>query len=128
MAFATRSKFFWSRFIATCIKYLGVANTQQLRFIAEKLMPTEMSRQSILYHVRIAEEKGWIATFVSALEISDENEFLFRKDFLEKNDEKISAQRFVIIGTDYFDVVKEDEIIEACQEYDLKPINIHFGN
>jgi hypothetical protein len=76
MAFATRSKFFWSRFIATCIKYLGVANTQQLRFVAEKLMPTEMSRQSILYHVRIAEEKGWIATFVSALEISDENEFL----------------------------------------------------
>ncbi|NHK31685.1 MAG: hypothetical protein FK730_10060 [Asgard group archaeon] len=124
MAFATRSKFFWSRFIATCVKYLGVANTQQLRFIAEKLMPTELSRQSILYHVRIAEEKGWIASFVSALEISDENEFLFRKDFLEKNDEKISAQRFVIIGTDYFEVVKEDEIIETCQEYSLKPINI----
>lgn len=128
MAFATRSKFFWSRFIATCVKHLGVANTQQLRFIAEKIMPTEMSRQSILYHVRIAEEKGWIATFVSALEISDENEFLFRKEFLEKNDEKISAQRFVIIGTDYIDVVKEDEIIEACQEFGLNSINIQDYN
>ncbi|NHJ41393.1 MAG: hypothetical protein FK731_15285 [Asgard group archaeon] len=128
MAFITRSKFFWSRFIATCVKFLGVANTQQLRFLAEKLMPTDMSRQSILYHVRIAEEKGWIATFVSALEISEENEFLFQKEFLEKNDEKISAQRFVIIGTEYFDVVKEEEIIDACKEFGLKSINIQDYN
>ncbi|NHJ47485.1 MAG: hypothetical protein FK733_06845 [Asgard group archaeon] len=124
MAFAARSKFFWSRFIATCVKYLGVANTQQLRFIAEKLMPTEMSRQNILYHVRIAEEKGWIVTFASALELSNENEFMFRKRFLELINEKISAQRFVVIGTEYFDVVKEEEIIGVSKEFNLEPINI----
>ena len=62
MVFATRSQFFWSRFIATCVKYLGIANTQHIRYLAGKLLPAEMSRQNIKYHVRIAEEKGWIAS------------------------------------------------------------------
>ncbi|NHJ87039.1 MAG: hypothetical protein FK734_16370 [Asgard group archaeon] len=124
MAFATRSKFFWSRFIATCVKYLGVANTQQIKYLAEKLLPTEMSRQNILYHVRIAEEKGWIASFASALEMTAENEILFRKEFLDKVQEKVSAQRFVIIGTENFEPTAEDKIIAACKEAKLEPILI----
>ncbi len=124
MAFATRSKFFWSRFIATCVKYLGVANTQHLRYIAEKILPTEMSRQNILYHVRIAEEKGWIATFSSALEMTHENEILFRKAFLKTIQEKVSAQRFVIFGTDGFEPTAEERIIEVCKEANLDPISI----
>ncbi|MBN1329623.1 MAG: hypothetical protein JXA54_09135 [Candidatus Heimdallarchaeota archaeon] len=124
MAFATRSKFFWSRFIATCVKYLGVANTQQIKYLAEKLLPTDMSRQNILYHVRIAEEKGWIASFASALEMTAENEILFRKEFLEKVQEKISAQRFVIIGTENFEPTTEEKIIAACKEAKLHPILI----
>ncbi|NHJ84296.1 MAG: hypothetical protein FK734_02465 [Asgard group archaeon] len=124
MAFATRSKFFWSRFIATCVKYLGVANTQQIRYLAERILPTEMSRQNILYHVRIAEEKGWIATFASALEMTDENEILFRKNFLKKINEKVSAQRFVIIGTETFDPECEDKIIQICKEVNLNSISI----
>lgn len=124
MTFATRSKFFWSRFIATCVKYLGVANTQQIRFIAEKILPTEMSRQNILYHVRIAEEKGWIATFASALEMTDENELLFRRNFLSRTKEKISAQRFVIIGTEGFEPAAEDKIKRVCKDANLEPISI----
>ncbi|MHA1211916.1 MAG: hypothetical protein ACTSSH_05590, partial [Candidatus Heimdallarchaeota archaeon] len=124
MTFATRSKFFWSRFIATCVKYLGVANTQHIRFLAEKLLPTEMSRQNILYHVRIAEEKGWIASFASALEMTPENEILFRKEFLEGIKEKISAQRFVIIGTESFEPTAEDKIIAVCKEVNLNPISV----
>ena len=124
MTFATRSKFFWSRFIATCVKYLGVANTQQIRFIAEKILPTEMSRQNILYHVRIAEEKGWIATFASALEMTDENELLFRRNFLSRTKEKISAQRFVIIGTEGFEPAAEDKITRVCKDANLEPISI----
>ena len=128
MAFATRSKFFWSRFIATCVKYLGVANTQHIRYIAEKLLPTEMSRQNILYHVRIAEEKGWIATFASSLEVTPENEILFRRDFVELIEEKISAQRFVIIGTEGFEPASEDKIIQVCEEVNLHPITITDNN
>ncbi len=128
MAFATRSKFFWSRFIATCVKYLGVANTQHIRYIAERLFPTEMSRQNILYHVRIAEEKGWIATFASSLEITIENEILFRKDFVNGINEKISAQRFIIIGTEGFEPASEDRIIEICKEVNLNPITITDSN
>jgi len=124
MTFATRSKFFWSRFIATCVKYLGVANTQQIRFIAEKILPTEMSRQNILYHVRIAEEKGWIATFASALEMTDDNELLFRRNFLSRTQEKISAQRFVIIGTEGFESAAEDKIKKVCKDAKLEPISI----
>ncbi|MCE7745807.1 MAG: hypothetical protein GPJ52_11810 [Candidatus Heimdallarchaeota archaeon] len=124
MTFATRSKFFWSRFIATCVKYLGVANTQQIRFIAEKILPTEMSRQNILYHVRIAEEKGWIATFASALEMTDDNELLFRRNFLSRTQEKISAQRFVIIGTEGFESAAEDKIKRVCKDAKLEPISI----
>ncbi|MBY8994921.1 MAG: hypothetical protein KGD59_10260 [Candidatus Heimdallarchaeota archaeon] len=124
MAFATRSKFFWSRFIATCVKYLGVANTQQIRFIAEKILPTDMSRQNILYHVRIAEEKGWIATFASALEMTEENELLFRRNFLSRTKEKISAQRFVIIGTEGFEPAAEDKIKAVCKDANLEPISI----
>ena len=124
MTFATRSKFFWSRFIATCVKYLGVANTQQIRFIAEKILPTEMSRQNILYHVRIAEEKGWIATFASALEMTDENELLFRRNFLSRTKEKISAQRFVIVGTEGFEPAAEDKIKRVCKDTNLEPISI----
>ncbi|MCK5158758.1 MAG: hypothetical protein KAR08_06355, partial [Candidatus Heimdallarchaeota archaeon] len=124
MTFATRSKFFWSRFIATCVKYLGVANTQQIRFIAEKILPTEMSRQNILYHVRIAEEKGWIATFASALEMTDENELLFRRNFLSRTKEKISAQRFVIVGTEGFEPAAEDKIKRVCKDANLEPISI----
>ncbi len=124
MAFATRSKFFWSRFIATCVKYLGVANTQHIRYIAEKLFPTEMSRQNILYHVRIAEEKGWIATFSSSLEITAENEIIFRKNFLLAINEKISAQRFIIIGTESFELASESRIIDVCTEVKLGSISI----
>ncbi|MBK5112323.1 MAG: hypothetical protein JJE41_01740 [Candidatus Heimdallarchaeota archaeon] len=124
MAFATRSKFFWSRFIATCVKYLGVTNTQQIRFIAEKILPTDMSRQNILYHVRIAEEKGWIATFASALEMTEENELLFRRNFLSRTKEKISAQRFVIIGTEGFEPAAEDKIKAVCKDANLEPISI----
>jgi len=124
LAFATRSEFFWSRFIATCVKYLGVANTQQIRFIAEKILPTEMSRQNILYHVRIADEKGWIATFASALEMTDDNELLFRKNFLSRTKEKISAQRFVIIGTEGFEPAAEDKIKTVCKTANLEPISI----
>lgn len=128
MAFATRSKFFWSRFIATCVKYLGVANTQHIRYIAEKTLPTEMSRQNILYHVRIAEEKGWIATFASSLEVTSANEILFRKAFVEKIKEKISAQRFIIIGTEAFEPALEDKIIELCTKVNLHPISITDTN
>jgi tetratricopeptide (TPR) repeat protein len=124
MTFATRSKFFWSRFIATCVKYLGVANTQQIRFIAEKILPTDMSRQNILYHVRIAEEKGWIATFASALEMTEDNELLFRRNFLSRTKEKISAQRFVIIGTEGFEPAAEDKIKAVCKDANLEPISI----
>jgi len=124
MTFAARSKYFWSRFIATCVKYLGVANTQQIRYIAEKILPTEMSRQNILYHVRIAEEKGWIASFASALDINDKNRVLFREEFLKKINEKISAQRFVIIGTEPFEPTAEDKIVAVCKEAKLKPISI----
>ena len=84
MAFASRTKFYWSRFFATCVRYLGVANTQHIRYITEKIFPTEMSRQNILYHVRIAEEKGWLATFSSSLEMTDENQTLFRSKFLKE--------------------------------------------
>ena len=124
MAFATRSKFFWSRFIATAVKYLGVANTQHIRYIAEKILPTEMSRQNILYHVRIAEEKGWIATFASSLEITDDNKILFRKRFVDSINEKISAQRFVIPGTESFEPELESKIRTICRRSHLEPISI----
>ncbi|MHA1243103.1 MAG: hypothetical protein ACTSP7_00900 [Candidatus Heimdallarchaeota archaeon] len=124
MAFASRTKFYWSRFFATCVKYLGVANTQHIRYITEKIFPTEMSRQNILYHVRIAEEKGWLATFSSSLEMTDENQVLFRSKFLKENNEKISAQRFVILGTESFDPEAEERIIEICKAGKLEPISI----
>ncbi|MCF2143053.1 MAG: hypothetical protein K9W42_05080 [Candidatus Heimdallarchaeota archaeon] len=124
MAFVTRSKYFWSRFIATCVKYLGVANTQQIRYIAEKILPTEMSRQNILYHVRIAEEKGWIASFASALEMNDKNRVLFREEFLNTINEKVSAQRFIIVGTEPFEPAIEEKIVTVCQKANLKPISI----
>ncbi|HUU77577.1 MAG TPA: hypothetical protein VMX55_04475 [candidate division Zixibacteria bacterium] len=123
MTFATRSKFFWSRFIATTVKYLGVANTQHIRYVAEKILPTEMSRQNILYHVRIAEEKGWIATFASSLEITEENKILFRSKFVNEINEKISAQRFVITGTEPFESELEDKIKIICRKAHLEPIS-----
>ena len=124
MAFASRTKFYWSRFFATCVKYLGVANTQHIRYITEKIFPTEMSRQNILYHVRIAEEKGWLATFSSSLEMTNENQVLFRSKFLKENNEKISAQRFVILGTESFDPEAENRIKEICKQGKLDPISI----
>ncbi|MBD3189420.1 MAG: hypothetical protein GF308_02195 [Candidatus Heimdallarchaeota archaeon] len=124
MVFASRSKFFWSRFIATCVKHLQIANTQHIKYLAEKLLPTEMSRQNILYHVRIAEEKGWIATFASSLELTKENEIIFRKQVIEKINEKISAQRFVVIGTRGFEETTQEKIKEACDEIGLEPLTI----
>ncbi|MEA2070464.1 MAG: hypothetical protein U9O98_04160 [Asgard group archaeon] len=124
MAIKTRSKYFWSRFIATSVKYLGIANTQQIRFIAEQLLPTELSRQNILYHVRTAEQKGWIVTFASSMSYCDKNDFLFRKKFMEKTDDKISSQRFIIFGTEYFEPVSQEEIIKICKKFDLEPISI----
>ena len=117
MAFASRTKFYWSRFFATCVKYLGVANTQHIRYITEMIFPTEMSRQNILYHVRIAEEKGWLATFSSSLEMTDENQVLFRSKFLKENNEKISAQRFVILGTESFDPEAEENTKKVLNQY-----------
>jgi tetratricopeptide (TPR) repeat protein len=106
------------------VKYLGVANTQHIRFLAGELFPTEMSRQNILYHVRIAEDRGWIATFASALELNDTNKMLFRPRFIEELNEKISAQRFIVKGTEWFDPESEEKIITCCKKNGIKPIDI----
>jgi hypothetical protein len=87
-------------------------------------MPDDMSRQNILYHVRKAEKEGWVATFASSLELTPENKVLFREEFMDNQKEKVSAQRFVVSGTNTFESVRKDEIINICKKASLEPLSL----